>query len=131
MVCFYLNVLSYIFLICFVLFCVISVLAENKNHEYLCSIDLLGNQIKEIPKEVAKMPKLTKIELGYNQLEEIPSFISTMNLVHFCIQGNQKITKLPDDFGNKGSLRKLHLEGTSIKQLPLKIELHLSIFLIF
>lgn len=94
---------------------------EILNHKYLCSIDLLGNQIKEIPKEVAKMPKLTEIELGYNELEEIPAFISTMNLVHFCIQGNPKITKLPNDFGSQGGLRKLHLEGTSIKKLPKSI----------
>ena len=81
-------------------------------------LDLSGNQLKEIPKEIGHLVNLTSLDLSQNQLAEIPKEIGHLvNLTSLHLWGNQ-LAEIPKEIGHLVNLTSLYLSGNRLKELP-------------
>ncbi|CAL8169774.1 unnamed protein product [Prunus armeniaca] len=62
---------------------------------------------------------------GCTSLSEVPDIINLRSLTNFILSGCSKLEKLPEIGEDMKHLRKLHLDGTAIEELPTSIK-HLS-----
>ncbi|KAI5318454.1 hypothetical protein L3X38_038162 [Prunus dulcis] len=73
-----------------------------------------------------KVPNLEQLILkGCTSLFEVPDIINLRSLTNFILSGCSKLEKLPEIGEDMKQLRKLHLDGTAIEELPTSIK-HLS-----
>nr|CAR94516.1 nematode resistance-like protein [Prunus cerasifera] len=73
-----------------------------------------------------KVPNLEQLILkGCTSLSEVPDIINLRSLTNFNLSGCSKLEKIPEIGEDMKQLRKLHLDGTAIEELPTSIE-HLS-----
>jgi Leucine-rich repeat (LRR) protein len=96
------------------LFNLIDQAAEDGREE----LNLTGQGLTELPKEIGKLKNLTKLALDYNQISEIPDSISELkNLAELYLVGNQ-ISKIPDAISELKNLTDLYLGSNQISQIP-------------
>ncbi|XP_062594729.1 leucine-rich repeat-containing protein 59-like [Saccostrea cucullata] len=83
-------------------------------------LDLSLNNLDTVPvKELAAIPKATRLDLSCNQLVSLPdNFSSLTHLVKIDLSKN-KLTELPDNFGNLQNLQHLDLLGNQLTILPI------------
>lgn len=103
-------------------------------------LDLSNNNLTTLPDEFASLTKLKRVFLSFNQFKHIPKVLAKCPaLIMVAFKGNQitqfalnslpkniewliltdnKLSALPEDFGNYTKLKKLALAGNSLKQLP-------------
>lgn len=84
-------------------------------------LDLSMMSIAEVPvKEIAALPRATKIDLSSNQLTSLPSsFAQNLgNIVHLDL-GSNKIKELPSNFFKLKKLKHLDLYNNQLTDLPL------------
>ncbi|XP_061189408.1 leucine-rich repeat-containing protein 59-like [Saccostrea echinata] len=83
-------------------------------------LDLSLNNLDTVPvKELAAIPKATRLDLSCNQLVSLPdNFSSLTHLVKIDLSKN-KLTELPDNFGNLQNLQHLDLLGNQLTLLPI------------
>ena len=103
-------------------------------------LDLSGNQLSDLPADLAKFTRLQRLFLTNNQFRHIPAVLSQCpNLLMVSFKGNQltefaagclpeqiewliltdnQLTVLPDDFGRYSQLKKVALAGNQLSQLP-------------
>ncbi|XP_048779169.1 leucine-rich repeat-containing protein 59 [Ostrea edulis] len=83
-------------------------------------LDLSLNNLDTVPvKELAAIPKATRLDLSCNQLTSLPdNFSSLTHLVKIDLSKN-KLTELPHNFGNLQSLQHLDLLGNQLVLLPI------------
>ena len=73
-------------------------------------LDLVGNNIRSIPKALIKVTKLNELHLSNNKITQIPAFISDLtNLKHFYLDHNQ-IQSLPPALLKLKKLKEFHIE---------------------
>ncbi|PON32902.1 Leucine-rich repeat pentatricopeptide [Trema orientale] len=92
--------------------------------ESLNRLYLSGTGITELPSSIAYLIGLSELDLSNcKNLESIPDSISSMNnILRFGLSGCSKIENLPPSIGNLLSLEYLHLDGTSISEIPTSIK---------
>jgi internalin A len=86
--------------------------ARNKK---LTGLDLSGLELTEIPKEIAGLTALEKLDLSSNQITKIQNLDSLVNLRFLNLNSNQ-IPEI-EDLDNLEQLRFLYLKGNSIPRL--------------
>ncbi|XP_008240877.1 PREDICTED: TMV resistance protein N-like [Prunus mume] len=73
-----------------------------------------------------KVPNLEQLILkGCTSLSAVPNDINLRSLTNFILSGCSKLKKLPEIGEDMKQLRKLHLDGTAIEELPTSIK-HLT-----
>ncbi|XP_071552905.1 uncharacterized protein [Panulirus ornatus] len=83
-------------------------------------LDLSMMNLTEVPvKEIAALPKATKIDLSNNQLTTLPSSFaqSLGNITHLEL-GSNKLKEIPDNFFKLQNLKHLDLYNNQLANLP-------------
>jgi len=107
----------------------------------LVEVELMYNQLTEIPAEIGNLTKLTRLSAGFNKIEklpaeignltnldyiylwencltELPAEIGNLKKVTQLVAGKNQLTELPAEIVNMERLRSLHLDGNQITELP-------------
>jgi Leucine-rich repeat (LRR) protein len=96
------------------------------NMKRLKELHLDGTAIKELPLSIGHLSGLTMLNLeGCRSLTSLPCNISLDSLEILILSSCWKLKKFSEIVGNMKCLKKLKLDGTAIKELPLSIG-HLS-----
>ncbi len=88
---------------------------------YLSLLDLSGNEIQEIPKEIGKLQSLRILIINDNQINELGSGIIALTKLEVLAANGNRITKIPDDIEKFDTLEQLQLQGNLITSLPKEI----------
>jgi len=92
------------------------VLFECTNLE---SLSLLGTNLTDIPAAIAKLTKLTFLDLGnMKTMKSIPESVCALDKLEVLRIGNGSINSIPEAIGGMTSLRELQMQSTSITKLP-------------
>ncbi|KAH9502239.1 Leucine-rich repeat-containing protein 69 [Bulinus truncatus] len=84
----------------------------------LTFLNLNGNKLKTLPKEISCLSSLQHLSVDNNQLAELPlEFCALITLTEFHAAGNVLIS-LPLEFGYLVNLEKLFLQQNKIRDLP-------------
>ncbi len=87
--------------------------------ENLESLQLLGTELVDIPTDIAKLPKLRRLDIGnMKKMKEIPASVCALAKLEWLRIGNGSIRKVPDAIAGMTSLRELELQSTSVAKLP-------------
>lgn len=82
-------------------------------------LDLSFSELKEAPvKELAAIPKATRVDLSQNQLTTLPPSFSLLTHLVKLDLGQNQIEELPANFGNLENLQHLDLYSNKITVLP-------------
>jgi len=82
------------------------------------TLDISRNKIEKFPVELTKMKKLTEIDFSANKLDELPKEIGEMKRLQKINLFRNKIWKIPPELGNLVKLEYLNLSGNPIFRLP-------------
>jgi len=85
-------------------------------------LNLIGNKIQKLPKEIEKLEKLKEIDLSYNQLLTLPEGIERLENLEILYLKNNYIKNLSNKIGNLKNLKKLDLKENQLHFLPKEIE---------
>lgn len=80
-----------------------------------------NNQLKELPKEIAKAKKLRILNAANNQLSELPPGLFNAEELEFVFLANNQIKKIPGDFSKLKKLKELNVVGNQLTELPKNI----------
>jgi Leucine-rich repeat (LRR) protein len=105
-----------------------SIIISNKNIRLLLPeitrfknlkiLNLDGNQISTLPKELFELEQLEELDLSSNKLNVLPPDIGKLkNLKKLSIR-NMKLTHLPDELTDLSNLTKLDVGGNELISLP-------------
>lgn len=84
----------------------------------LQELDMTGNKMDKLPKNIGRLLTLEKLKLDDNRLLRLPESIGELiHLQTLSLQSNN-ISKLPDGMGNLQSLVKLDLDKNFLAELP-------------
>lgn len=82
-------------------------------------LNLNNNQLIRLPRCLARMPSLVTLSAAHNTISYIPVDILNSKSLAVIRLSNNKITSLPEKFGDLGhSLRELSLDYNNIQKLP-------------
>ncbi|MEM8722286.1 MAG: leucine-rich repeat domain-containing protein, partial [Cyanobacteria bacterium P01_G01_bin.39] len=106
-------------------------LIEQAAREEATELDLAGMELTELPAEIGKLSKLTKLTLGKfdqenfqiigNNLSSLPAEIGQLtNLSVLDLRGNS-LSSLPASIGQLTNLSVFYLRGNSLSSLPASI----------
>jgi antitoxin component YwqK of YwqJK toxin-antitoxin module len=82
------------------------------------SLGLARSALAQVPREVALLPSLTRIDLANNQLRTVPAEIADVLLLHELDLKGNRIEALPSELRNASELSRLFLGGNDFEQLP-------------
>ncbi|WMX17172.1 COR domain-containing protein [Aureispira sp. CCB-E] len=85
----------------------------------------IKNAITIIPKEIAKLKNLEKLDLTDNKISELPPEIAQLNNLEILILSSNKFTVVPSELTKMTNLKELFLGNNRISVLPTEIK-HLS-----
>jgi internalin A len=81
-------------------------------------LDLVGNQLTEIPDSIGNLTNLKTLMLRYNKLTELPESIGNLtNLMALDLKVNQ-LTEIPESIGNLTNLKNLSLTRNQLTEIP-------------
>jgi Leucine-rich repeat (LRR) protein len=93
------------------------------NMKCLKELQLGWTAIKELPSSIGHLSCLTLLDLrGCTSLTSLPCNFSLDSLEVLILSDCSKLEKVPETVGNMKHLKKLHLDGSGIKEVPLSIE---------
>jgi internalin A len=84
-------------------------------------LDLNGNQLTELPKEIGELKNLTLLNLRENQLTELPKKIAQLKSLAWLGLSSNQLTTLPKEIGELKNLTWLDLGGNQLTELPKEI----------
>ena len=97
------------------------------NMENICNLfnleilNLYGNKITHVSKEIENLSKLRYLYVSGNQLTEIPEEIGKLSKLEHLYLSNNRIKKLPKEIGQLSNLEELTLQSNLLKELPKEI----------
>mmetsp|Transcript_17381 Transcript_17381/g.25910 ORF Transcript_17381/g.25910 Transcript_17381/m.25910 type:complete len:375 (-) Transcript_17381:195-1319(-) len=93
-------------------------LHRMKHLKVLC---LDGNEIEDLPEEMAKMKSLETLLLRQNQIKTLPEGLPGPDLLNLSLLhvSSNKLTSLPDSITQCTSLCTLYVNGNAITSLPM------------
>ena len=78
-------------------------------------MDLDGNQLTQVPPEIAQLTKLQKLDLRQNPLRELPNALwELQELTELNLNGNQ-LTRVPPEIAQLTKLQKLYLKKNHLQ----------------
>ena len=83
-----------------------------------CILDLTGQNLSALPKDLSSLVHLTTIILNNNKFEEFPPQLLTLTQLVEIDMANNMITKLPEDISKLKKLEKLDLSNNKLTSLP-------------
>jgi Leucine rich repeat len=87
--------------------------------DHLEHLDLLGTELVDIPDDIAKLPKLRRLDIGnMKKMKAIPRSVCRLSKLERLRIGNGSIRTVPDDIAGMTSLRDFELQSTSVRKLP-------------
>jgi Leucine-rich repeat (LRR) protein len=94
--------------------------------ENLVCLDLSNNKLEELPKNIGKFYKLTKLDISHNNLTSLPETIGdirrylagTLDSLHELNAAYNTLKELPDNISMLYKLTRLNLASNNLKQLP-------------
>jgi len=81
-------------------------------------LDLVGNQLTEIPESIGNLTNLEWLGLDKNQLKKLPQWIGNLTNLKVLNLSNNQLTELPESIGNLTNLQWLYLMGNQLTKLP-------------
>jgi hypothetical protein len=81
-------------------------------------LNLTGNKLTQLPKEIGNMVNLEKLLLNKNQLTELPKEIGKLKKLKSLSLFDNKVTQLPKEIGDLTNLEELVLARQKLTQLP-------------
>lgn len=98
-----------------------SLMLKNKGIEVfsnLISLDLSGNELKELPEGIGKLESLRILGLNNNQLKGLPVELGSLDHLEVLSLTGNALTTLPVEIGGLVSLEQLNLKGNQLGVLP-------------
>lgn len=99
---------------------------EIKNLKALKKLYLNKNKIKSIPKEIRELKQLIEFEIKNNSIEEIPIIFGDLSNLEVVDVSNNFIKTLPGSMYFLNKLTKLNVQGNPIKDPPIHIACKLN-----
>jgi hypothetical protein len=88
-------------------------------------LDLLDNQLTNLPTEIGQLSFLTQLYLDFNKLTSLPTEIGQLHYLTELHLFNNQLTSLPSEIGQLHFLRLLNLGYNQLTNLPAEIgQLH-------
>ena len=85
------------------------------------SLDLTGNQLRQLPPEIGQLTSLQTLDLTGNQLRQLPPEIGQLTSLQTLDLSENELRQLPPEIGQLTSLQTLDLIGNELRQLPPEI----------
>lgn len=83
-------------------------------------MDLSMTDLSKVPvKELAQIPRMTKLDLSRNHLTSLPDNMSTLKTIVDLDLSKNQLTELPESFGELVHLQRLDLFENKLTELPL------------
>jgi len=86
--------------------------------EHVTELNLNGNKLKTIPKEIGNWKNLEVLNLNDNEISSLPKEIGDLTNLKDLYLGRNKLKMLPKEIGNLKNLEILHLGNNDFKVLP-------------
>jgi len=84
----------------------------------LKTLNVLNNQLTELPDSIGNLTNLEKLWLINNQLTELPESIVNLNNLKTLNLMNNQLTELPESIVNLTNLEQLYLKNNELTELP-------------
>lgn len=81
-------------------------------------LDLLGQELTELPVEIGKLTNLTQLHLNHNKITEIPEAIAQLTNLTLLILTLNQITEIPEAIESLQKLEKLDLRRNPLPISP-------------
>lgn len=94
---------------------------EIKHLKKLQILNLNDNNLEFLPSEIGELTNLQVLMADNNVLIELPEEIGELNFLEEISLANNQLTKLPENFKKLKNLRKLNINKNSFTSLPLQI----------
>ncbi len=85
-------------------------------------LNLSANEIREVPAEIAQLPKLNTLILRDNQIQNISPQISQNQALKYLDLANNQLQEVPEVLGNLNQLEYLNLTNNQISYLPASLQ---------
>ncbi|HEY1551598.1 MAG TPA: leucine-rich repeat domain-containing protein [Kofleriaceae bacterium] len=83
------------------------------------ALELLGTELVDIPDDIAKLPKLRRLDIGnMKKMKAVPPSVCRLAKLESLRIGNGSIRSVPDDIAGMTSLRDFELQSTQVAKLP-------------
>ncbi|MFN8672353.1 MAG: leucine-rich repeat domain-containing protein [Candidatus Sericytochromatia bacterium] len=89
-----------------------------KNIEVL---DIGGNKIKSIPKEIENLVNLKSLKIGRNELKEIPDELYNLKNLEILYLGENDLGFISPKINQLTKLKELYLNTTNLKEIPIEL----------
>ncbi len=81
-------------------------------------LDLIGNQLSEIPRELGRLSTLRELYLSNNQLSEIPRELGQLSTLRELYLSNNQLSEIPRELGQLSTLHRLGLSNNQLREIP-------------
>ncbi len=85
-------------------------------------LDLHGQDLLEIPKEIAQLPNLKILLLNNNEIKDVPAFLGNLKNLETLDLSSNLIKKIPSEIGNLQNLIRLEIANNELDQVPVAFE---------
>ncbi|KAF0092662.1 MAG: hypothetical protein FD141_846 [Fusobacteria bacterium] len=87
----------------------------------LIVLDISGNEIKEIPKEIGALQNLRILIINNNQITDLGQGVTNLTNLEVLDAGDNRITKISAEIAKLTKLEQLQLQNNMISDLPVEI----------
>lgn len=94
------------------------ILSKLQKFPKIEGLNLEGNALQEIPKEIGELKQLKRLELSANKLTDLPGNIEELKGLTYLSLNDNQLTTLPMEIIKLGKLETLHLAGNKLANLP-------------
>ena len=87
------------------------------------NIDLSDNQLKQLPRDIARLKNLKQINLSYNKninTRQVLSILSRLDQLEILMLAENNIKTLPESIVKMQNLKELHLQFNPINEAERK-----------
>ena len=85
-------------------------------------LNLVGNNLTELPAEIGDLKELWWLSVSNNQLVSLPTSIQNLNRLKWLFLDGNNLTELPAEIGDLKELRGLSVRNNQLVGLPTSIQ---------